>query len=164
MMQSDLAQQKSVRDVLCEQVRRDEMMHGTRLARVRTQHERAQTPLTATHIQSCTCTLLHVQHMYWWLRWSWPAEAVEHDDVGVHVEEVVGVGRVFLGRPLFWRRRVSVEQNVFGFRFIVDTVEARYLQTTQNWKSLKAQLKMMDYQHTKQWYALSCKYIYLETH
>ena len=69
-----LPEQQSVRDVLCEQEAGDQVLSAAGLPAVRTQREGAHPPQST--------------------------EAVQHDQVRVHVVEVVVVGRVL---------RVSVE-------------------------------------------------------
>lgn len=55
------------------------------------------------------------------------AKVVEHHDVGVHVEEVVGVGRVVFRRPHL-RLRAAVREHVVAvLRLVVHAVEASHL-------------------------------------
>ena len=56
------------------------------------------------------------------------AQVVEHHDVGVHVEEVIAVGRVVLWRPALRLGAAEGEHVVAVFGLIVHTVEARQLQ------------------------------------
>lgn len=55
------------------------------------------------------------------------AKVVEHHDVGVHVEEVVGVGRVVFRCPHL-RLRAAVREHVVAvLRLVVHAVEASHL-------------------------------------
>lgn len=60
-------------------------------------------------------------------RWDSPAQVVEHHDVGVHVEEVVGVRRVVVRRPGLWLRALVGEHVVAVFGLVVHAVEACHL-------------------------------------
>ena len=51
-------------------------------------------------------------------------EVVEDGHVGVHVVDVVGVGRVLVVGPPVGRRHVAVEQGILGLGLVVDAVEA----------------------------------------
>lgn len=55
------------------------------------------------------------------------AKVVEHHDVGVHVEEVVGVGRVVFRGPHLRLRAAVREHMVAVLRLVVHAVEASHL-------------------------------------
>lgn len=59
----------------------------------------------------------------------WPAELVEHSDVGIHVVDVVGVGGVLDDVPLLWFGALSGEHVTTVLGLIVHTVEACHLHT-----------------------------------
>lgn len=56
------------------------------------------------------------------------AQVVEHHDVGVHVEEVVGIRRVVICSPLLRLRAFVRKQVVAVFGLVVHTVESCHLQ------------------------------------
>lgn len=62
-------------------------------------------------------------HVLWPLRHP-PAEVVEHHDVGVHVVQVVAVGRVLFTGPDVWAGALVREHVVTVLRLIIDTVES----------------------------------------
>lgn len=64
-----------------------------------------------------------------------PAQLVEDSDVGVHVIDVVGVGRVLADVPLLWFRALGGEHVTAVFGLIVHTVEACHLQTKKKKKN-----------------------------
>lgn len=47
---------------------------------------------------------------------------VEDGQVGVHVVDVVGVGRVLVVVPLLGGRDVAIEQRILGFAFVVNGI------------------------------------------
>lgn len=57
------------------------------------------------------------------------AQVVEHHDVGVHVEQVVGVGRVVVCSPVFRLWALVGEHVVAVFGLVVHAVESCDLQT-----------------------------------
>lgn len=56
------------------------------------------------------------------------AQVVEHHDVSIHVEEVVGVWRVVVFDPLLRLRAFVTEHVVAVFGLVVHAVEPRHLQ------------------------------------
>lgn len=56
------------------------------------------------------------------------AQVVEHHDVGVHVEQVVGVGRVVVGGPRLGLWTFVREQVVAVFGLVIDAVKSCHLQ------------------------------------
>ncbi len=54
-------------------------------------------------------------------------EVVEHHDVGIHVEEVVAVGRIVICCPLLRFGALIREHVVTMFGFIIHTVKASHL-------------------------------------
>lgn len=56
------------------------------------------------------------------------AQVVEHHDVGVHVEQVVGVRRVVVSRPGFWLRTLVGEHVVAVFGLVVHAVKSSHLE------------------------------------
>lgn len=56
------------------------------------------------------------------------AQVVQHHDVGVHVEQVVGVWRVFLCGPLLGHWAFVREHVVAVFRLIIHTIKSCHLQ------------------------------------
>lgn len=71
-------------------------------------------------------------------RWDSPAQVVEHHDVGVHVEEVVGVGGVVVGRPGLGLRTLVGEHVVAVLGLVVHAVEARHLKRGRGDSSARA--------------------------
>lgn len=55
------------------------------------------------------------------------AQVVEHHDVGVHVEQVVGVGRVVVRRPGFGLWTLVGEHVVAVLGLVVHAVKSRHL-------------------------------------
>jgi hypothetical protein len=51
-------------------------------------------------------------------------EVVEHRHVGVHVVDVVGVGRVLVVVPHLRGRNVTIEQRVLGLALVVHGIQA----------------------------------------
>ena len=49
-------------------------------------------------------------------------EVVKYGQVGVHVVDVVGVGRVLVVVPLLGGRDVAIEQGVLGFALVVNRI------------------------------------------
>lgn len=56
-----------------------------------------------------------------------PAELVEHSDVGIHVVDVVGVGRVLGDVPLLWLGALGREHVAAVLGLVVHAVKARHL-------------------------------------
>lgn len=56
------------------------------------------------------------------------AQVVEHHDVGIHVEEIVGVWRVVVFDPLLRLRAFVTEHVVAVFGLVIHAVEPRHLQ------------------------------------
>lgn len=59
------------------------------------------------------------------------AQVVEYHDVGIHVEEVVGVRRVVVCRPALWLGAAKGEHVVAVLGLVIHTVEPRQLHTFQ---------------------------------
>lgn len=59
-----------------------------------------------------------------------PAQVIQDGHVCIHVVEVVRVGRVLLLSPVCWQRTVQVEDMLFRFGLIVDTVKTHNLYVT----------------------------------
>lgn len=57
------------------------------------------------------------------------SQVVQHHNVGIHVEEVVTVRRVFFHGPFLWFRALIGEHVITMFGLIIHTVKARHLQT-----------------------------------
>lgn len=60
------------------------------------------------------------------------AQVVEHHDVGVHVEQVVGVRRVVICSPLLRLWAFVRKQVVAVFGLVIHAVKSRYLQHTKD--------------------------------
>lgn len=56
------------------------------------------------------------------------AQVVEHHDVGIHVEQVVGVGRVLIYCPFLWLWAFVREQVVAVFGLVIHAVKSCDLQ------------------------------------
>ena len=56
-----------------------------------------------------------------------PAESIEHGDVGKHVEDVVGVGRVIKRGPLLRGGRGGGEEGGLWFALIVHAIKTYHL-------------------------------------
>ena len=61
-----------------------------------------------------------------------PAESVEHGDVGKHVEDVVGVGRVVVGGPLLGRGRGRGEEGRLRLALIINAIKPYHLHKTDH--------------------------------
>lgn len=64
------------------------------------------------------------------------AQVVQHHDVGIHVEEVVTVGRVFFHGPFLWFRALIGEHVITMFGLVIHTVKACHLQMNSEWSCL----------------------------
>lgn len=63
-----------------------------------------------------------------------PAELVEHSDVGIHVVDVVGVGRVLDNVPLLWLGALGAEHVAAVLGLVIHAVKACHLQRHQGGK------------------------------
>lgn len=68
------------------------------------------------------------------------AQVVQHHDVGVHVEQVVGVGRVVVCGPRLRLWAFVREHVVTVFRLIIHTVKPCHLQNTDNGSTFAKQI------------------------
>ena len=93
-----LPQQQPVGDTLGHHEPGHQMLYGASLAAMGSKDKSVETPLGP--------------------------EVVEDRHVGVHVVQVVGVGRVLVVGPLLGDGHVAIKKGVFGFAFIIYGVEA----------------------------------------
>ena len=85
---------QTVRDVLGQHEGHDQVIDGTSFATMRSEVERVHLTVTSEVVQSL--------------------------DVGVHVVDVVDVGRIFVGRPVLWQRCVLVECVSLRLGLVID--------------------------------------------
>ena len=95
------SQYQAVRDVLSDHESCHQMVDGARFTAVRSKVERVQLTVAS--------------------------EVVERLDVGVHVVDVVDVGRVLVRRPVLRQRCIFVEAVSLGLGLVVDRIKARNL-------------------------------------
>lgn len=74
----------------------------------------------------CRCCCVHTTDSLYLL-----AQVVEHHDVGVHVEQVVGVGWVIICGPLLRFGAFVREHVVAVFGFVIHTVKSCHLQNNK---------------------------------
>lgn len=60
-----------------------------------------------------------------------PAELIEHSNVGIHVVDIIGVGRVLDNVPLLWLGALGGEHVAAVLGLVVHTVKACHLQHSQ---------------------------------
>ena len=98
LQDGDLSQQQPVGDTLGHHEPGHQMLYGASLTAMGSKDKSVETPLGP--------------------------EVVEDRHVGVHVVQVVGVGRVLVVGPLLGDGHVAIKKGVFGFAFIIYGVEA----------------------------------------
>lgn len=79
------------------------------------------------------------------------AKVVEHHDVGVHVEEVVGVGRVVFRGPHLRLRAAVREHMVAVLRLVVHAVKASHLVDREDFFSVFFSHFSLLFAHRRMW-------------
>ncbi|GMR32782.1 hypothetical protein PMAYCL1PPCAC_02977 [Pristionchus mayeri] len=116
-----LPEHESVGDALTGEIPRQQMIHVARLSTVGTQRERVQTTVSA--------------------------ERVEGAEVGVHVEEVVVVGRVLLQFVVCGGRSRSIELDEFVFALVIDRIDSGDLLQ----ESMQIRMRRGIVRHLEEW-------------
>lgn len=93
-----------------------------------TNNERAETSSEAAPLLPALCRSLS-------RTWASPAQVVKHHDVGIHIVQIVGVGRVLLRSPLLGLWAFSGEHVSTMLGLIIHAVEASDLlgRVTKKW-------------------------------
>lgn len=111
-------------DVVSCQEGGDKMSDGTRLSTVGTEQEGVQSslPVERSIVTLCTTTLNETNGQ------GLLAEVVENHYVGIHVEQIIGVGRIVICGPCLRLRALVREHVVAVFRFVIHAVKSCHLQ------------------------------------